>query len=258
MVDGRSKASPAPLEGLLLPWRCLCCGASADAGVDLCAACQGSLPWNDLACPRCALPLAAPPVELCAECLADPPPFTCLIAPLRYAFPVDRLLVGLKFQARLENGRLLGELFATRLGAVPHGIARGLPLLPMPLHRARLAARGFNQAGELARPVAAGLGLRLEPDLVRRVRATPAQSRLDAAARRRNLAGAFAVTSRSPRCVLVLDDVVTTGATARELSATLRAAGAEEIVVLALARAGRQPRTKVESSAMPANTASPT
>lgn len=238
MVDGWSKASPARFEGLLLPWRCLCCGASADAGIDLCAACRRALPWNDLACPRCALPLAAPPVAPCAGCLIDPPPFARVLAPLRYAFPIDRLLVGLKFHGRLENGRLLGALLAAALAALPHGIAPGLPLLPMPLHRARLAARGFNQAAEIARPVAARLGLGIDPDLARRVRATPAQSRLDAAARRRNLAGAFAV-ARVPRRVLVLDDVVTTGATARELSLTLRAAGAEEVVVLALARAGR-------------------
>lgn len=250
MVNGWAFDAQTRLEGLLLPWRCLCCGALAREGLDLCDACRAALPWNELACPRCALPLRVPAAAPCAECQLDPPPFARLLAPLRYAFPIDRLIVGLKFRARLEHGRLLGALFASwfaGLDAAGVGLARGLPLLPMPLHHSRLAGRGFNQAAELARMVAPLLGARLAPDLAWRVRATPEQSRLDAAARRRNLAGAFAVSAhpqgcaadRVPRRVLVIDDVVTTGATVRELSQTLRAAGCEEVVVLAIARAGR-------------------
>ena len=117
----------------------------------------------------------------------------------------------------------------------------------MPLHRERLATRGFNQAAELARIVAPLLDATLAPELAERLRATPAQSMLDAAARRRNLAGAFAASphpqgrgpARMPRRMLVIDDVVTTGATVRELGRTLCAAGCEEVVVLAIARAGR-------------------
>lgn len=232
MVDGWIGGG----EGLLLPWRCLCCGAAAPAGLDLCHSCLHELPWNAAPCRRCALPGAGP--GLCAECLADPPPFVALHAPLRYAFPADRLVVGLKFRSRLEHGRLLGTLLADSLDAAAARIPRGLPLLPMPLHRRRLATRGFNQAAELARQVAPALGAVLAPDLAQRRRATPEQSRLDAAARRRNLAGAFAARRVPPR-VIVLDDVVTTGATVRELSRTLRAAGCDEVFVLAVARAGR-------------------
>lgn len=239
MVDGWSDAARAGFEGLLLPWRCLCCGACAPDGMDLCPPCRRDLPWNAVACPSCALPLPAAPAALCAECRSDPPPFARLLAPLRYAFPVDRLLVGLKFRARLEHGRLLGGLVRAWLDTTDHGIDGGLPLLPMPLHRRRLATRGFNQAAELARVIAPLLGARLAPGLAVRLRPTPAQSRLDAATRRRNLAGAFAVPAHPPRRVLVVDDVVTTGATVRELSRTLRAAGCEEVLVLAVARAGR-------------------
>lgn len=238
MVDGWSDAAQARLEGLFLPWRCLCCGARAPDGLDLCEPCRRALPWNTVACPRCALPLPSPPAVVCAECRSDPPPFARLLAPLRYAFPVDRLFIGLKFRARLEHGRLLGGLVRSWLDATDHGIARGLPLLPMPLHHDRLATRGFNQAAELARGIAPLLDARLAPGLAVRLRPTPAQSRLDAAARRRNLAGAFRACG-APRRVLLIDDVVTTGATVRELSQTLRAAGCEEVLVLAVARAGR-------------------
>ena len=238
MVNGWALDAQRALAEVFLPWRCLCCGTRAAECLDLCAGCVATLPWNRDACLRCALPLHRAPTKVCAECATDPPPFATLRAPLRYAFPVDRLIVGLKFGGRLEHGRLLGTLLASWLEAVGHDIPRGLPLLPMPLHRTRLAQRGFNQAAELARMVAPLLDATLAPELAQRVRATPEQSRLDAAARRRNLVGAFAA-DRVPRRVLVIDDVVTTGATVRELSHTLRAAGAEEIVVLAIARAGR-------------------
>lgn len=225
MVDG--------LEGALLPWRCLCCGSDALPGLDLCLRCRDSLPWNHAACPGCALPAAGP--APCAGCRADPPPYDRLLAPLRYAFPIDRLLVGLKFRERLEHGRLLGTLLAGWLREAAPDLPRGLPLLPMPLHRARLAERGFNQAAELARIVAPALEARVVPELAVRLRPTPPQSTLDAAARRRNLAGAFAARD-VPSRLLVLDDVVTTGATARELCRSLRTAGCERVTVIALAR----------------------
>jgi predicted amidophosphoribosyltransferase len=170
-----------------------------------------------------------------------------VLAPLRYAFPVDRAIGALKFHGRLEHGRLLGELLAGWLAARAPELAGGV-LLPMPLHPARLAERGFNQASEVARWVAAIGGLRIDPDLARRVRATAEQARLDAAARHRNLAGAFAAPAHPPGCaapahpparLVVLDDVVTTGATADALAAVLRRAGVDEVVVVAVARAAR-------------------
>jgi predicted amidophosphoribosyltransferase len=235
-------------EGAVLPWRCLCCGAPGSAGLDLCAACHAELPWNANACGRCALPLSAG-ASTCGECQRDPPPFAAAFAPLRYAFPIDRLIVGLKFGGHLEHGRLLGTLVTARSEALRAAIPPGLPLLPIPLHAARLAERGFNQAAELARIVAPALGAKPAPELAWRRKPTPPQARLDAASRRANLAGAFAVSAHPkgcaatwvPRRLIILDDVVTTGATVRELSRTLRDAGCEEVFVVAVARAGRVP-----------------
>jgi ComF family protein len=171
-----------------------------------------------------------------------PPPHAAAWVPFRYAFPVDRLIVGLKFAGRLERARLLGTLLAGFLAPrLAAGAARPAALVATPLHPARARQRGFNQAAEIARPVAAALGLPLLADAVVRVRATAEQSALDAAARRANLRDAFAVPVRLraalPDHVAILDDVVTTGATAAALAAALRAAGVGRVTLIAVARA---------------------
>jgi len=111
-------------------------------------------------------------------------------------------------------------------------------LVPVPLHRARLRERGFNQAVEIARPLAARLGIELDLNCCERVRNTAEQTRLDAAQRSRNLRDAFRVVRQVPyRHVAIVDDVLTTGSTVASLAGTLRAAGVEEIEVWSCARA---------------------
>ena len=226
------------IAGALHPWSCLCCGAPGQPGLDLCRACNAELPWLGHGCERCAMPLsrrARAPV--CAACRRDPPPFDAALIPFRYAFPIDRLIIGLKFASRLERARLLGTLLAPWLEGWLVGSARPAALIPAPLHPARARSRGFNQAIEIARPVAARLGVPLMHDAVVRVRATAEQSTLDAVARRANLRDAFAVRAALPAHVAMLDDVVTTSATAGALALALRAAGVERITLIAVARA---------------------
>lgn len=224
-------------QAWVLPWTCLCCGAAGDPPRDLCRACRDALPWIASACPRCALPLppGAPRGARCGRCLRRPrSPVAGAVAPFRYAHPVDRLLIALKFGARLEVARLLGGLLAGTVAA--RGVRLPELVVPVPLHPARLAARGFNQATELARPLAGGLGLPLATDLCVRLRDTPAQRTLDARARRRNLRDAFAVRGCAPRRVALVDDVVTTGSTCAALARALLAAGAREVQVWSVAR----------------------
>jgi ComF family protein len=222
----------------VLPAACLVCGERGDGEADLCHACRTDLPWNDSACARCALPLPAP-APACGACLTDPPPLSAAWAALRYEAPIDRLLPRFKFHAGLAEGRLLAALMAERL---PAGLLDGVDLVvPMPLHRTRLGRRGYNQALELALPLLRSTPRPLAVDALRRVRATPPQSELDAAGRRRNVRGAFeADASRvQGRCVLLVDDVITTGATIAEAAQTLIRAGAREVRALAVARALR-------------------
>jgi ComF family protein len=192
------------------------------------------LPRNEPCCTRCALPLPHAKAR-CGRCLRRPPPFTRTVAPLRYDYPVDQLITAFKFRGDLAAGDALCTVLldALRRGAEPPDL-----LLPVPLHRQRLAERGFNQAWEIARQLAREFGWSACVDGLMRVRPTPAQPGLNAHARRHNVHEAFSVTRevRGLRVALV-DDVVTTGATVRECARVLRDAGAAEVTVLALARA---------------------
>jgi ComF family protein len=231
-VDGIAAA----LVRRVLPARCLLCGAPGECGRDLCAGCSGDLLPNRPCCPRCALPLevAAP---ACGECLHSEPPFEAAWVPFRYEHPLDLLEARFKFHADLAAGRVLASLMLERLAA--DSPARPQLIVPVPLHPARLGERGYNQALELARPLARVCGIRMCHDLLRRVRATPAQTGLDAKQRRRNLRDAFALATRNalPAHVVLLDDVMTTGATLREAARCLRRAGVQRVDAWALARA---------------------
>lgn len=225
------------------PTSCLVCGeAAATAGraplTGLCRPCADALPWNRWACQRCALPLPASEAgATCGACLRRPPPLHACRAAFVYGFPLDRLLPRAKFHDDLAAARHLGGWMAAALAPC---LANGAPpdaVIPVPLHRGRLRRRGYDQARELARPLAARLGLPLD-DLLRRVQATGPQSRLDAAGRRRNLRGAFAVRTGAdlPAHVALVDDVMTTGATLHAAALALRRAGVARVEAWVCAR----------------------
>ncbi len=207
----------------------LCRGA---AGAVLCAACDADLPRLDgPRCPRCAL--ASPAGAVCGRCLARSPAYDATVAALAYEFPADVLVQALKFRAELALAPLLGALLAARIG----GAERVDLVLPVPLAAARLRARGFNQALEIARPVARAAGARLEPRLAERSRDTASQMDLPHAERARNVRGAFRCTrALEGAAVALVDDVMTTGATLDELAATLKRAGAARVVNWVVAR----------------------
>ncbi|MEF3082078.1 ComF family protein [Luteimonas sp. SMYT11W] len=216
-----------------MPGRCLVCREPGASGRDLCPACTAALPWMPHACVRCAQPLPTPD-PVCGACLRRPPPLDAVIAAFDYGFPVDRLLPRFKFHRALAAGALLGDCLAQATADA----ARPAALVPIPLHTARLRERGYDQALELARMLARRHHLPLRTDLLRRVRATAPQSRLDAKARRRNLRNAFAVQRPAgmPAHVVLIDDVMTTGATLHAAAIALRRAGAQRIEAWVCAR----------------------
>ena len=207
----------------------LCRGAAT--GV-LCADCDAELPrLDDAVCPRCALP--SPGGAVCGRCLVRAPAYDGTLAALSYEFPADVLVQGLKFRGELALAPLLGQMLATRL---PRG-TRVDYILPVPLARARLRERGFNQALEIARQVASATGCRLAPLLAERERDTAPQVDLPLDARARNVRGAFRSTALpSGAEIALVDDVMTTGATLEELAATLKRAGAARVVNWVVAR----------------------
>lgn len=227
------------IQYALFPARCLLCGTAGESRRDLCPGCHGDLPWLVHACVTCAMPLpAAAGGHRCAQCQRRPPGYDAVLAPFRYAPPLDHLIQRLKFHEDLAAGRLLGELLLERVGTTTNDLPRCL--IPVPLHPARLAERGFNQALEIGRPIRKALGIPIAPRLVRRVKATATQSLLPAERRAGNLRGAFAVTGGTvPEHVAILDDVLTTGATAGELARVLKRAGAKKVEVWVVARVGR-------------------
>lgn len=218
----------------MLPHHCLLCGARAER-TDLCTGCRADLPWIAAVCRRCARPLPpGPPV--CGPCLRRPPPQAATVAPLRYAFPADQLLLKLKFADSLPPGRVLGELLGAYL--LERGATADV-VMPVPLHPRRQRERGYNQALELARPVARALDIPLLTRACRRTHYTPAQSTLTAAERRRNLRRAFVADAARVEglTVALVDDVYTTGSTIAAAARALHAAGAARVFAWCVARA---------------------
>ncbi|QFY91146.1 ComF family protein [Magnetovirga frankeli] len=218
--------------GLLFPPCCSLCGAAGVGDWDICAECLADLPRLGACCQRCALPLAVP--GLCGACMQRSPLFDRCICPLLYQGPVPGLITGLKFHNRLAHARLLAELMWQRL---EQEVEWPELILPVPLHPLRLRQRGYNQALEIARPLARRLGRPLSIRHCRRQRATSAQSELPKRQRQKNLRGAFVLDRPlGVGHLALLDDVVTTGSTVNELARLLKGAGVQRVDVWALAR----------------------
>jgi len=229
---------------LLLPPRCLACGAEVVRPGALCSAC-----WDEVAfisppfCALCGYPFEFDPGPdaLCGACLRARPAFDRARAVMRYDARGRALVLGFKHGDRTEGAPSYATWLA-RAGA--ELLAEAEILSPVPLHWRRQFTRRYNQAALLAQALARRSGVPLVPDLLRRRRATPSQGHLSAAARARNVAGAFAVNparaeALAGRRVLLIDDVLTTGATAAACAATLRRGSASGVDVLVLARVAR-------------------
>lgn len=226
---------------LILPGCCQLCLQSTQRGIDLCAGCERDLPRLDHTCRSCAMPLPSAPHrdKQCGACLQRPPPQHAARAVFSYRYPLDHLVRRFKFNNDQASGKLLGQLFAQHVLPVAASpiAASGIVLLPVPLHAKRLRERGFNQAELLAQAISAQHGCQLNNKLLERIRETQVQSDMSAQARRRNVRNAFSVRSAMlPQHVAIVDDVVTTGSTTREIAALLRNCGVAKIEVWSLAR----------------------
>jgi ComF family protein len=216
----------------LLPPLCLLCGAPG-GDQPVCPDCQADLPL--LPTPCCPVCLEATAQgERCGACLVHPPCFERVFALYRYAFPVDRLIHDLKYGSRFALARWWGYELARELAPVAGVIHR---VMPLPLHVERLSGRGYNQALELARVLSRVLETPLDIRHLEKCRATPPQSQSSAAERRRNLRNAFVCHAdlRGQR-VLLVDDVMTTGATLSEAARVLKQRGAVEVWAAVVAR----------------------
>ena len=236
------RAAGAVLD-LLLPPRCLRCGEAVDTAGALCAPCWRAITFlGSPCCACCGLPF---PYDqgadaLCGACARERPTFARARAALRYDEESRRLILALKHGDRLHLAPSLG-LWMRRAGA--QLIAEADVIVPVPLHWTRLFARRYNQAAVLAHALAPAGGPPVGADFLLRRRRTPSQGKRNAAGRRRNVAGAFAIGRRGDvkgRRVLLVDDVFTTGATVEECARVLLRAGARHVDALTLARTVRE------------------
>ncbi len=220
---------------VLYPANCVLCHAPGrDADTGLCPGCLTDLPRNRTACRRCAIPIGLGHT-LCARCRRQPPAFDATIAPWLYQGSMIHLIHRLKHLGQQPYARLLGRLLAEQLAAQP--TPRPELILPVPAHRLGLRERGFNQAVEIARALSRANGMPMRTDLLKKTRATAHQSTLTREQRLKNLRSAFSLRDEIPaRHVVLLDDVITTGATTQELAKLLKRHGIERVDVWALAR----------------------
>ena len=224
------------IDTLLNPGYCLACGAVLGGVDSLCAVCLQNLRPVPNPCDHCGQPnpVGGP---VCPACRHDPPRWQRMVACFEYGELTRDYLLQLKYSEALHLAPIL-----CRAGGAP--LRADLPapevLLPVPLHRDRLLERGYNQADEIAASWSGRLEIPLDRRALRRVRATASQSGLNAAERARNLRGAFEYrTPGAYRHVAVVDDIVTTGSTADEITRVLHRGGVDRVEIWALARAYR-------------------
>lgn len=240
-----ARAGRVALDAVVPPV-CVSCREPVSEPHTLCAACWAKLGWIDRPfCARCGLPfdyaaLTPGPVE-CAPCLARPPAFAKARAALRYEPASRELVLAFKHADRTQNA----PAFAAWMARAGAELLDGADLIvPVPLHWTRLIARRFNQAALLARGLSKRTRIPFDPRLLVRTRRTRTQGDLMRSQRMRNVRGAFAVRANGRsklkgRTIVLVDDVMTTGATLEACAKALRRAGAKEVRVLALARVVR-------------------
>lgn len=228
-----AKATSALRNGLarLAGRRCLLCADQTSEPV--CIACRRSLVINAPCCGHCAMPMAAA-ASRCGGCHQWPADCAAVFAPLRYQFPLDQVIGRLKYDKDLSVVPALASVLPARPRHWPR-----VDLVPLPLHRRRLRQRGFNQSALIAQALAQHWRRPLRTAWLTRARETAPQVSLHGKARHNNMRDAF-IANRAVRGrrICVVDDVMTSGATALAAAAALRSAGAHSVYVFALARAG--------------------
>lgn len=231
------------LAGIWHPWRVALAAVPSQCAVchawparRVCGACEARFAAPRHRCSTCAMPMPQG-VDVCGECLRHPPGFDACLAAVDYDYPWAQAMAAFKFHADAGWAGTLAGLLRSAPGAQQALDAADL-VLAMPLSRERLRERGFNQALLLARELAPH---KAPPQLLLRIKAAEAQSGLPRAQRLRNLRGAFAVEPTlahrvAGQRVVLLDDVMTTGATLQSAAGVLRQAGAVHITAMVVAR----------------------
>jgi ComF family protein len=222
-----------------LPPRCGGCGAIVEEVDSFCADCWRQLEFLGAGgCARCGLPLKATEADTCAVCLARPPRLDRIRAAVAYDEISRSIALRLKYGRKVALARTMSRYMQPLLSELPPEAV----LVPVPLHRARLWNRGFNQSAIVARELSRRVGASVAVDALKRIKATPPLKGLSMVQRRRTVAGAFRVNPESDlggRTVVLVDDVLTTGSTANACARVLKRAGAKRVELISWARVVR-------------------
>ena len=210
---------------------CVLCGSMSRDGI-WCATCDATLPYfSGPHCPVCALP--TPTGEVCGHCLSQPPLFARTTAAFGYLFPLDKLIQAMKYGEQLA----LAHTFALQLARRINQLTLPDYVIPMPLHPAKLRKRGFNQSLLIAATIARELNLKLLPNACQRIHDTPPQSSLPWKQREKNVRNAFRCdTDLTGKKIVLVDDVMTSGASLNALATAVKKRGASEISVWVVTR----------------------
>lgn len=230
----------AQISNWCLPRICVGCSFNSNnSHVDLCSFCKTNLPWLDECCYQCGAPMdKITESVVCEHCQQSPPPFNRLCALFTYQQPIIKLLGNLKFGKQLFPAQMFANLLMEAVLQYWY-VKQPLPelIIPVPLHPRRHRQRGYNQAFEICAPLAKSLSIPVDLDFCQRIKYTQPQTRLEKEHRISNVADAFVARNKAYENVVILDDVITTGSTVKELSLALQNVGVKNIDVWCICRA---------------------
>lgn len=229
---------------MLFKSQCVLCDSKVDGKISLCESCRTDLPTVEYACQICALAMMSDSKSsLCGQCISQQHTNQKLSVDyalnlFHYATPVDYLISQMKFHQQLSVAAVLADLLKKHIESSK--LEHGLPdaLIPVPLYKKRLTKRGFNQSLEIIKPLAKSQKIPILLNTIARSKDTPVQTNLSKQARKKNVSGCFTLLEKPVHShIVIVDDVVTTGATTNELAKLLKNSGVEKVGVWSLARA---------------------
>lgn len=222
-----------PPHLLLKP--CLLCLARTHHSHGLCPSCEKDLPYNTLKCKQCALPLPSNQ-QRCGECISEPPPFERTISPFIYRFPIDRFIQHIKYGGKRFYINCLVEFIVQSVNVDYSDSAKPDLLISVPLHSKKQRLRGFNQSEKMAKEISKRTRIPFTSTLVSKLKETDSQASLNKHQRKQNLKGAFQIKPHQHAHIAIIDDVMTTKATAEVLAKALLASGAKRVDIWCAAR----------------------
>mgnify|MGYP001943723320 CR=1 FL=1 len=214
---------------------CILCDMPCNSLQSICPTCWNDLPWQLNTCKHCAITISAKSADICKNCLKKKPHFDNTIAAFNYQFPIDIILPKIKKQQAKHHIKWLAHALAGKI-SIQQNYQLPEALIPVPLSNIKQLIKGYNQTEQLCLALNKSLQININTQLVVKVKETQSQASLKAKARKKNLIDAFRVHKTPLKHVAIVDDVMTTGATANEIAKELKKAGVQKIELWILAR----------------------